>query len=167
MGKASVWSNNDGLAVGFGTRTETSHCAYKLDDEGELSTIYLRFKGEDLGDAVAATDDAVVYGPVIPNGSTIIDATLEVIEAFDSAGDAGVLDIGLYTPAGSEVDDDGIDSAVAQAAIDAIGDTIACDGADVATVVATAGGVKVAASYDTAAFTAGEAVLKVRFTTTT
>lgn len=166
MGRATVWTNSDGLAVGFGTRTETSHCAYKLNDEQELSTIYLRFKGEDLGDSVAASDDAIVYGPVIPNGSTIVDATLEVIEAFTSGGSA-VLDIGLYNPAGTAVDDDGIDAAIAITAIDAIGDTIVCDGADVATVVATTGGVKVAASYDTAAFTAGEAVLKVRYTTTT
>lgn len=167
MGKASVWTNSDGLFVGFGTRTVSSDVGYKLSDSQELSTIYFRFKGEDLGDTVATTDDAIVYGPVIPNGSTIVDATLEVIEAFDSSGDAGVLDLGLYNDAGTAVDDDGIDAAIAQTAIDAIGDTIACDGADVGTVVATTGGVKLGASYDTTAFTAGEAVLKVRFTTTT
>lgn len=163
MARDAVWSNKDGLVVGFGTRTPVYNGSYSVaaDSAAGVSKLYYRFRGEDLADAVSATGDSIVQAPVIPNGSIIKSATLYVTEAF--VGATAVLDIGVYNSAGTAVDDDGIDAAVAVTSIDAIGDTIACDGADVGTVVATSGGVKIAASYDTAAFTAGEALLTVEF----
>jgi len=164
MARDAVWDNKDGLVVGFGTRTPQYTGSYSVasDAANGISKLVYRFRGEDLTDAVAVTDDALLHAPVIPNGSVIKGATLYVVEAF--AGTNAVLDIGVYNGAtDAAVDDDGIDAAVAVTSIDAIGDTIACDGADVGTVVATTGGVKIAASYDTAAFTAGEAILTVEF----
>jgi hypothetical protein len=151
------------LAVGFGPRESVFTGSYVQthDAAGGKMKLYYRFRGEDLADAVSATSDAIVQAPVIPNGSLILGATLEVVEAF--AGSSAVLDIGVYDSAGTAVDDDGIDAAIAVTSIDALGDTIACDGADINTIVATSGGVKIAASYDTAAFTAGEALLTVEY----
>lgn len=162
MSRASVWSNSDGLAVGFGPRTETKSGSVRHAEGGPVEKLVLRFRGEDLADAVSATSDQIVYAPVIPNGATIVKATLKVIEAF--VGASAVLDLGVYDKDGSIVDDDGIDAAIATATL-VLGAVITCDGADIATAVATSGGVKIAASYDTAAFTAGEAVLEVEYAT--
>jgi hypothetical protein len=163
MGKATVWSNSDGLAVGFGTRTVTTSGSSRAAQNGPTEKLNFVFRGEDLADAVSTTSDAILYAPVIPNGAVILSATLKVTETFVTAS-SGVLDIGLYTDAGATVDDDGIDAAVAATAL-TVGAEIACDGADVNTVVATTGGVKVAASYDTDDFTAGEAILEVEYAT--
>lgn len=164
MARDSVWSNSDGLAVGFGTRTALTSGSHKHADDGPTEKVVLRFRGEDLADTVSTTGDQIVHAPVIPNGASILSATLTVIEAFTSGGVA-TLDLGLYDKDGTAVDADGIDEDIALTAIDAIGDSIDCDGADVGTVVATTGGVKVAASYETAAFTAGEAILEVVYAT--
>lgn len=164
MARDATWDNKDGLVVGFGTRTPVYSGSYSVasDRRDGISTLVYRFRGEDLADDVSTSGDALIHAPVIPNGSIIKSATLYVTEAF--AGATAVLDIGVYSGLDeSTVDDDGIDAAVAVTSIDAIGDTITCDGADVGTVVATTGGVKIAASYDTAAFTAGEAILTVEF----
>jgi hypothetical protein len=73
------------------------------------------------------------------------------------------LTIGTYTQAGAAVDADGIDAAVALAAIGA-DKAVACDGAAVGGT-ATVGGadVYVEAIYGTAAFTAGEAKLVIEY----
>lgn len=165
MPRDAVWDNKDGLVVGFGTRTPTYTGSYSVahDSAAGISKLYYRFRGEDLNDAVAVTEDQAIMAPVIPNGSIIKSATLLITEAFTSGGSA-VLDIGVYNGATeAAVDDDGILAAKALAYLDAAAVSITCDGADVATTVATTGGVKIAASYDTAAFTAGEAILTVEF----
>lgn len=161
MSRDAVWVNSDGLAVGFGTRTEATTYSSRIGDNGKTEKVHLTIKGTDLADAVATSEDQVIHGVVIPNGATILSATLKVSEAFTSGG-AGVLDIGVYDKDGTIVDDDGIDAAVAIAAL-GLGAEVACDGADVNTVVATTGGVKICASYDTAAFTAGKATLEVEY----
>ena len=163
MSRDTIWSNSDGLAVGFGTRDSTFSSAYMVAEDGPFQKLYFRFRGQDVPATVAATDEQLIYSPFIPNGATILSAELTVIEAF--AGATATLNIGLYDSDGSAVDADGIDATIAVTAIDAIGDTVSCDGADVKTVVATAGGVKVACDYDTAAFTAGDAILEVTFIT--
>jgi hypothetical protein len=157
----TVWSNSDGLAVHFGTRDVTTTGSHRIADNGATEKLYMYITGTDLADAVSATSDQIVYGPVIPNGATILSATLKVNTAFTSGGSA-VLDLGLYDKDGSIVDDDGIDAAIAVASL-TLGAEIAADGADINTVVATTGGVKLGASYDTAAFTAGEAILEVEY----
>lgn len=158
MSRNSVWSNSDGLVVGFGTRTVATSSGAKVATAGAVEELVLNIKGTDLGDTVAATDDAIVHGASIPADSLILSADLFVTTQF--AGATAVLDIGVYQEDGTTVDDDGIDAAVAVATL-VDNAVVSCDGADVGTVTATA--VKIAASYDTAAFTAGEAKLVVRY----
>ena len=163
MPRDGVWDNKDGLVVGFGTRTPTYTGSYSVasDNRSGISQLVYRFRGEDLNDAVAVTEDQAIMAPVIPNGSLILGATLYITEAF--VGATGVLDIGVYNGATeAAVDDDGIHS-VGIAYIDSAPVTITCTGADLNTTVATTGGVKICASYDTAAFTAGEAIVVVNF----
>jgi hypothetical protein len=163
MPRDAVWDNKDGLVVGFGTRTPTYTGSYSVasDPRSGVSQLVYRFRGEDLSDAVAVTEDQAIMAPVIPNGSILLSATLYITEAF--VGATGVLDVGVYNGATeAAVDDDGIVTR-GVAYLDAAGVSITCDGADIATTVATAGGVKICASYDTAAFTAGEAICVVNF----
>lgn len=158
MGRASVWSNSDGLAVGFGTRTETTGGSFRVADNGNTEKLYAEFGYADLDTSLSTTSDFIVYGPVIPNGALILSATLKVTEAWTTGTD---IDIGLYDSDGAAVDAAGIDAAVLTAAL-TLGAEIACDGADINTVVATTGGVKVGV-IRTGAYDAGKAVLEVEY----
>ena len=115
--------------------------------------------GTDLGTSISTPQD---HDAFIPAGSYITGAHLIVTTAFTSGGSA-TLTIGTYTQAGAAVDADGIDAAVALAAIGA-DKAVACDGAAVGGT-ATVGGadVYVEAIYGTAAFTAGEAKLVIEY----
>ena len=100
---------------------------------------------------------------MIPAGAIIVNADLVITTAATSGGSA-TLTIGTYNAAGSAVDADGIDAAIALTAIDADGDVVQCDGAQVSGVVTVGSApVYIGALYGTAAFTAGEAVLIVEY----
>lgn len=153
-----VWTNEDGLFVGFGTRKAEKNTGGAHASRGAIQTQTVKLKGTDMGDAVAASD--LENAARIPADALLLSADLFVTTAFTSEGIA-VLDIGIYNAdTGAAVDDDGIDAAVALAALVDNG-VVACDGALVNTVMAQE--TKIGASYDTAAFTAGEATLVVRY----
>jgi hypothetical protein len=169
MGRNTQWDNDDGLVVGFGTRTSTRAPARKAD-EGPLETIHMNFDWVDLPEtSVAATDDQLVHGPAIPNGAVLVSAKLTVLEAF--AGGTSIT-FGVYNAdTAAAVDADGVIQAEVTADIDAIGDIVEYTianagasgaGADIGTVVATTEGVKVA-GFATGTFTAGKAVLEVNY----
>ncbi len=100
---------------------------------------------------------------MIPAGAIIVNADLVITTAATSGGSA-TLTIGTYNAAGTAVDADGIDAAIALTAIDADGDVVQCDGAQVSGVVTVGSApVYIGALYGTAAFTAGEAVLIVEY----
>jgi hypothetical protein len=100
---------------------------------------------------------------MIPAGAIIVNADLVITDAATSGGSA-TLTIGTYNAAGTAVDADGIDAAIALAAIDADGDVVQCDGAQVSGVVTVGSApVYIGAIYGTAAFTGGEATLIVEY----
>jgi hypothetical protein len=100
---------------------------------------------------------------MIPAGAIIVNADLVITDAATSGGSA-TLTIGTYNAAGTAVDADGIDAAIALTAIDADGDVVQCDGAQVSGVVTVGSApVYIGALYGTAAFTAGSAVLIVEY----
>lgn len=151
MTREATWTNSDGLVVGFGTRTVDTTFS-TIEQGGKL---VLNIKGSDLADANVAAQ--LVNAPVIPAGCIVTHARLVVDTAF--AGATAVLDIGVYKASdGTAVDDDGIDSAIAVATLVDAYDVL-CDGALIGDALAFDS--KIAASYDTAAFTAGHAVLEV------
>ena len=158
MARNAYWTNQDGLVVGFGTRTITKNAGAKIAKGGAVEQMVVEVDLATLADAVATTDDAVVMGAHIPAGALLQSATLIVDVA--AVGASAVLDIGTYDLDGAEIDDDGIDAAVATASLTA-GAVIACDGALVGTVLAANS--RIGLSYDTAAFTAGTATLVVEF----
>ena len=160
MARNNVWVNKDGLAVGFGTHTVDTAVSSKPSTSGDIQTVKLKIVGPDLVDAGFPDAIAQANSVIIPVDSLLVSATLFVTTAFTSGGSA-VLDIGVYdVDADAIEDDDGIDAAIAVATLTANAD-ITGDGAQVGAVVAVP--VKLYASYDTAAFTAGEATLVVEY----
>lgn len=168
MARGSTWTNSDGLQVPFGKHTADNSVPAVTAADGGVKVMVMEIVGTELVDTYAATNTNPA-APVIRRGSAILSAKLQVTEAFTSGG-AATLDIGTWSKglATEVVDDaDGIDVAIAITAIDAIGDVVVCDGALVNGVVpvgATANGDCVLApSYNTAAFTAGKALLIVQY----
>jgi hypothetical protein len=157
------WTNSDGLVVRFGTDKGTEKESGSTEANVHRTLVHKFAFGDIANTDVTAADPE---SPFIPADSVITRATLYVTTAFASGG-AGVLDIGLKVAAGTNTDDDGIDS-VAVTVLDAIGDTINCNGP----YVSSAGnltGIRITAdqyimtTWDTAAFTAGAATLVVEY----
>ena len=125
----------------------------------QKKALVMTITGTEVPSAAATPQD---HDAFIPAGSYITSASLIVSTAFASGGSA-TLTIGTYTQAGAAVDADGIDAAIALAAIGA-DKAVACDGAAVGGT-ATVGGadVYIEAIYGTAAFTAGEAKLVIEY----
>lgn len=153
----AIWSNDDGLEVRFGLDRTTEQPSGRTAGEEKVLTWKLA-DATALGD----TDTAAVAGDeaYVPAGAIIKDAYFVVDTAFTSGGSA-VLDLGLKQAAGTNIDDDGIDAAIALTAIDADDDVIVCDGALIGTRLANDS--YVMATYDTAAFTAGAGKLVIKY----
>lgn len=101
--------------------------------------------------------------PVIPANSLIINADLIMTTAATSGGSA-TLTIGTYLANGTAVDADGIDATIALTAMDAIGEVVQCDGAQVnGTVTVGTAACYIGLIYATAAFTAGAGKLVIQY----
>jgi hypothetical protein len=106
--------------------------------------------------------DIDVNKAVIPAGSVITSATLVMTTAATSGG-AATLTIGTYNAAGTAIDADGIDAAVAITVIDADGDVVRCDGAQTGVAGYLTADAHVGLIYGTAAYTAGAGKLVIEF----
>ena len=152
-----TWTNEDGLLVRF----PLDDGATVADDGVSLNEEHwLRVRVPDAT-ALADADTAAEAGdrPFIPAGSVILEAFFEVTTAFTSGGSA-VLDIGTKQAAGTTIDDDGIDAAIAVAALTANSIT-ASNGALIGTKVTVDSYPTI--TYDTAAFTAGAGELYIKY----
>jgi hypothetical protein len=158
----STWINEDGLQVEFDLSRGPTVSPGGVTGENVHKTLVHKFGFAD----VAITDVTVPNAreAFIPAGAVITRATIYVTTAW--VGATGVLDVGLKNAAGTNTDDDGIVSS-AITTIDALGDTLVCDGALVAdgdlTAVRLAADQYVMTTYDTAAFTAGAATLVIEY----
>lgn len=161
MSRANVWTNPDGLDVGFGTRDSKNKNAATVRTQGNVEILSMILDWDYLPDA-AGTAPSSKSIP-LPANSLIHRATLRVTEAFTSGG-ATTLDIGLVNAAGTAIDQDGIDAAIAKTAIDAVGDVIQCDGALVggAATVGTAPAY-ISCNVGTGPYTAGQAELTIEY----
>lgn len=114
-------------------------------------------------DMTALTDATWTPSPndaFIPAGA-IITAAYTIVDTAATSGGSAVLDVGLYQADGTIIDDDGIDAAVAVAAL-TLNTVVAGDGADVGTKVGAANAY-IGCTYDTAAFTAGAVTVVVEY----
>ena len=158
----ATWTNDDGLEVRYNLSRTTENVT-GVNAHTPFKTITHHIVGTDLPDtdnAAAGGDDAF-----IPAGSVITRAFVYVKTAF--AGDTATMDLGLKLAAGTAISADGIDADIAVTALDAAGDTILCNGTYIAdgdlTGVRLSADAYISASYETAAFTAGDAILYVEY----
>lgn len=159
-------TNTDGLIVNYGAR-DVALPNWTTYGNGPFKTLVVDFSyaalpafDQDAGGGT--TEDSFSGIPAfIPAGCKITRAWLDVGTAFASGTS---YNIGLYQRGGTVIDADGIDAAVATAAL-AAGYMIACDGALVGaqsanTTLANDAYVVVAA---TGTFTAGTAKLVIEY----
>lgn len=152
-----------GASGGSSRRAATHYGPREIEDV--LPGRYAGSQGRQVFDYTFSFDDLPVPGLDeailrLPANSRIIKATLRVLIAF--AGGTSY-NIGVTQPDGTAIDADGIDAAIALTAIDAVGETVLCNGALVNNLdgIGTAAGqVDIVA---TGTFTAGKAVLSVEF----
>lgn len=154
----ATWTNSDGLEVRFGLdRTTAAEGGNTIGTEKILVV--------DLPDATALgdTDTAAVAGDAafIPAGSLVLSAHFYVDTAF-TTGAAGTLDIGFKKADGTNIDDDGVDAAVAVAAL-AANMAVACDGALVDGTEWLQFDSYPMFTYDTGALTAGAGKLIIKY----
>jgi hypothetical protein len=117
----------------------------------------VEIKGADLADSDVARQ--LAYGITIPADALLESAKLFVTTAF--VGATATMDIGTYdASSGAAIDDNGVAAALAVASL-SDNAVIACAGALIGTVLAANS--KIGVSYNTAAFTAGEATLVVEY----
>jgi hypothetical protein len=149
------YTNADGLRVlTFGAKGEVNPTGNTCDTVRRTLVVKLA----DASTLADVTIPDVTLDAYIPADSVVLQAWLVVDTAF--AGATAVLDIGTFNSAGTAVDDDGIDAAIAMATlVDNL--VVACNGAVIGTRVTA--DTYVGFSYDTAAFTAGAAVLYVEY----
>ncbi|RTL05360.1 hypothetical protein EKK58_08140 [Candidatus Dependentiae bacterium] len=124
------YTNADGLRV----LTNGDHGAVKTQGtatSGMKQVIVVDITFTALGTTFGASN-IDLNNPFIPAKSLITRADLVMTSAATSGG-TPTLDIGTYNAAGSAIDADGIDAAIALTAIDANGETVRCDGAHLTT----------------------------------
>lgn len=162
---AETWYNNDGLFIRFGTEEakKTKVGEYGDYDPGSIHLVQVRLDYTDMT-ALAKTVHRAVRLPGA-NSQTCFLKKAEVFieEAFDSAGNAFTLEIGLDEVDGDIFDADGIDTAIAETAIDAVGDTVVCDGARINTRLANTVPLHITTTVGGAVPTAGKGWLRVWF----
>lgn len=101
--------------------------------------------------------------PTLPANCIIVNADLVVTTPFASSG-SGTLTIGTYTAAGAAIDADGIDATIAVTALDADGDVVQCDGAQVSGLVTIGGAAAyIGWNWGTGAFQSGAGKLIIEY----
>jgi len=164
MNKNSIWTNADGLYVGFGPRKVEDHTAAMLPGGDLTRKIVLKIVGKEVPASAGAEE--LANSPYIPAGSNIKSVRVLVDTAFTGGTS---LDLGGFVLAGTADDEDGFIAALLTATLTTGYDetyTAAATnkgGAYLGTKLAT--GIKVAASYNTSAFTAGVATVTIEYET--
>lgn len=152
----TVWNNEDGLTVKFGNaRSEVKESGVTAAEEKVLT-----FKLEDAV-SIPDTDGVATDGhdAFIPAGAHIKDAVLLVSDAFASGG-AATLNVGTKDALGADIDGDGFFAAEALGGLTADTSLVSA-GALIGTTVTSDS--YVTFTWDAAAYTAGSAVLVVKF----
>ena len=161
MSKASEWTNDDGLVVGFGVRTSEDLRGGQTNTAGALEEMVIEFNYDDL--PTGSTDGS--YGTV-PANAIPVDAYFETVTAF--AGGTSY-DIDFVDSAGSAIGTgtDKLWDALVLADINAAGERSVSSthggtnsGNALNVALASAGMLKVTA---TGTFTAGKGRIVIRY----
>lgn len=157
MTAPTYWVNSDGLTVRFGPHEAFDNTASQVVTAGAEQMLVMDITASTIG-ATAAPGD-IANSAMIPANSYVISAVLIANTDWASDGSA-VLDVGFCDKDGTDLNDDALIAGLAVASITADSVTAGA-GASVGAVV-TANSF-VYATYDTAAFTAGDGRLVIRY----
>jgi hypothetical protein len=161
------WQNDDGLTVRFGQdqARETQSLMAKTVQSGPKEYMVVDINFDDLPTYTTdLNNDGTNNGfsdqdAYIPAGSYITKATL-IVETLFAGGTS--YNIGLYNQAGSVIDADGIDAAVALTVIDGANDVVVCNGDLVAGILSISADAYLVVAA-TGTFTAGKAKLVIEY----
>lgn len=158
------WLNDDGLYVKFGTEEVDPTFFGEVSTDGMERELELYLKAEELAAVGSVTwdlGDSTRISATDPDGWFLESGQITVTEAF--VGATATLDLGFGDDdRTTEYDFDGIDAAVDVGAL-TLGAVIDCDGALIGTTLSNSTDVLITARNNTADFTAGELVLKLKF----
>lgn len=126
-----TYTNQDGIKVRTGVDQAKVERIGGLQSAGADYELLVHMDYTDF--AAYGTAKILSYNALLPVNALVISANFTTIEAFTSLG-SPTLTIGTYKTDGTVKDADGIDAAIAMTAIDKIGETVNCDGAQVAGV---------------------------------
>lgn len=159
----ATWTNPDGLLVLYGTD------AAKIDNGGEYRNDGV-YRLTEIGFNLAPLTTTAAQVSRVKVGKGIVVEKVEVVaDVAATSGGSATLDIGLLSTDGTTVnDDDGLVAALPLANINVVGETntltagVSLAGALVGTTLSSADGyMHITASYNTAAFTAGNVKLRL------
>ncbi len=151
-----TWTNNDGLLIKFNAEEAKERLGGQVVTAGNRQTLEFVVTAADFD---AANNTIVADSVFLPSNAFIEEAEIYVETAF--AGATATLDVGLVRKdRTTEVDFDGIDAAVAVAALAAKA-LIQCDGALIRSRLSNSALVTV--RNNTADFSAGKAVIKIHY----
>lgn len=157
----ATWVNNDGLPIRFGVDQAETGEGGQFRWHGP----YAEYEFDVIWNEVEAFGTVTYLGRSvrIPDGDLLTEATFEVSEAFSTAS-SPTLTFGFHNADGTAYDADGIDATIAATAIDAVGDTVVCDGDLVNKVLANPAKKYsyVTCTVGTANFTSGKGKLRLK-----
>lgn len=150
-----------GPTAGNGRRAATHYGTREIEDV--IGSVYPTDSGHEVLEYVFSFDDLPVAGLdaailQIPANAVVKSASIDVITAM--TGSSGTLTLGLRQPDNTVIDADGIDAAVAQAAL-VINARIACDGALIGATIGVNAGQLVVTSGGTV--TAGKFLVRIEY----
>jgi hypothetical protein len=158
------WFNSDGLYIKFGNNKGVATNAGEYVSVGPDHTLEVTITGTALTTTAAILSDVVI----LPKNSRIEKVEVIADTLFTSGGSA-TLDVGLQRmDRSTDIDDDGLVAALPLASINVSGETnvltggVTNAGALVGTTVVTYPSF-ITASYNTAAFTAGVAKVRIYY----
>jgi len=158
MSRNATWTNSDGLVVGFGQRDSKNANGATVRTQGNVNILQMILDYDALP-AAAGTAPSTKSIPV-PANAVIKSAHVHTTADWATT-DSATLDIGFVNSAGTAIDQDGIDAAIADSALDT-GDTVVCDGALVGLDVGTADAY-ISCEVNTGAFNSGSSVLTIEY----
>jgi hypothetical protein len=158
-----IWTNSDGLRIKIGASEANITQGGEYNHTGEYHVVEVRFGATSLGTGSALLEPGII----IPKGARI-DEVEVIAETAVTSGGAAALNVGLVrldntTTLGAA----GLVSALALAALSSAGEKTVLRpestsaGTLIGTTLANAG--KFVADYDTAVYTAGVILVRVRF----
>lgn len=159
---AGTWVNPDGLQVRFPRASQIDAVVGKPTQYGVEQVFEAEIVWDRLPAFTADEAHGMIYGgypnAAIPKGALIKSATLQTTTA-EAAASSQTLSLGLVNADGSEIDNDGLFDALAQSAVDTVGESNTGAGALIGTKLAAVG--YLWATVQTASFTTLVARLSV------